>query len=167
MVNIPQLCIHVPPSSLPVELGGTFQVDHKTWLQYCLKSTTNRNLDGISEFQDDCPSQVQNGTVMPYNGIISENGLININSSFNDSEMDIDDTSEHHNSVHEKQNSEDREKEVEVIKEDLLQLSVVSIRISYNKCIYLYGKICQNRTCLCLNHTLNGKNSIVVMKGIQ
>lgn len=126
MVNVPQLCLHVPPSSLPVELGGTFQVDHKSWLQYCLKSTTNRYFDSVTDIPDDTPLTVQNGSAVPLNGIISENGIININSSFNDSEMDIDDSSEHHNSVHEKQNSEEREKEVEVLKEDLLQLSVVS-----------------------------------------
>ncbi|XP_035210357.1 tyrosine-protein phosphatase non-receptor type 9-like, partial [Stegodyphus dumicola] len=120
MVSIPQLCIHIPPTSLPKELGGSFHVDHKAWLQHCLKSTTNRYLDEVSE---SVSPTLQNGP-LPFNGIISENGVIHINSSYNDSEMDIDETSERQNSVHEKYNSEEREKEVEVLKEDLLQVSV-------------------------------------------
>ncbi|KFM67547.1 Tyrosine-protein phosphatase non-receptor type 9, partial [Stegodyphus mimosarum] len=120
MVSIPQLCIHIPPTSLPKELGGSFHVDHKAWLQHCLKSTTNRYLDEVSE---SVSPTLQNGP-LPFNGIISENGVIHMNSSYNDSEMDIDETSERQNSVHEKHNSEEREKEVEVLKEDLLQVSV-------------------------------------------
>lgn len=105
MVNIPQLCMHIPPSSLPEELGGTFQVDHKTWLQHCLKSTINRCMDEI------CDSSSATPTECPYNGFHLHH--------FNDSDME--ENSDHHNdSVHEKHNSEEREKEVEVLKESMI-----------------------------------------------
>ncbi|XP_054714522.1 tyrosine-protein phosphatase non-receptor type 9-like [Uloborus diversus] len=123
MVCIPQLCIHIPSSSLPKELGGSFTIDHKAWLQHCLKSTTNRYHEELSS-SPISPTPLQNGTILPFSGIIQENGLIHIHQSFNDCEMDVDETSDHQNSVHEKQNSEEREKEVEVLKEDLLQLTV-------------------------------------------
>ncbi|GFS28933.1 tyrosine-protein phosphatase non-receptor type 9 [Trichonephila inaurata madagascariensis] len=105
MVNIPQLCMHIPPSSLPEELGGTFQVDHKTWLQHCLKSTINRCMDEI------CDSSSATPTECPYSGFHLRH--------FNDSDME--ENSDHHNdSVHEKHNSEEREKEVEVLKESMI-----------------------------------------------
>jgi tyrosine-protein phosphatase non-receptor type 9 len=30
-VSIPQLSLHVPRESLPIQLGGTLQIDHSTW----------------------------------------------------------------------------------------------------------------------------------------
>ncbi|KAF8781645.1 Tyrosine-protein phosphatase non-receptor type 9 like protein [Argiope bruennichi] len=106
MVTIPQLCSHIPTSSLPEELGGTFQVDHRTWLQNCLKSTINRCMDEISDSPSVTPSD--NG---PYNGFHLHH--------YNDSDME--ENSDHHSdSVHEKYNSEEREKEVEVLKEAMI-----------------------------------------------
>lgn len=119
MVSIPQLCMHVPPSSLPKELGGNFEVDHKRWLLDCLKSTTNRynELCEISELPL-TQSSIQNGSVVFKE--ITQNGVIHVSSSCNDSEVEADETSDHQNSVYEKQNSEEREKEVEVIKEEII-----------------------------------------------
>ena len=37
-----QLTLHLPPDSLPSELGGTLKVDHGAWLRNCFKSMTNR-----------------------------------------------------------------------------------------------------------------------------
>jgi tyrosine-protein phosphatase non-receptor type 9 len=30
-VSIPQLSLHVPRESLPIQLGGTLEIDHSTW----------------------------------------------------------------------------------------------------------------------------------------
>ena len=40
-VSVPQLSLHVPLKSLPIHLGGTFEINHSTWLLHC-KSMTNR-----------------------------------------------------------------------------------------------------------------------------
>ncbi|KAG8184559.1 hypothetical protein JTE90_007675 [Oedothorax gibbosus] len=79
MVNASQLSQHIPISSLPEELGGTFQVDHKAWLQHCLKSTINRCMEEIT---------AESLAVTPSSEVL------------------------------EKHCCEDREKEVEVLKED-------------------------------------------------
>lgn len=44
-VNISQLCSHIPIGSLPKDLGGSFEVDHKSWLLRCFKSMANRYSD--------------------------------------------------------------------------------------------------------------------------
>lgn len=36
MVNAGQLPLHVPRECLPEELGGTYKIDHPTWLSHCL-----------------------------------------------------------------------------------------------------------------------------------
>lgn len=116
MVNLPQLPAHVPLSSLPQELGGNLNIDHPSWLLHCLKSMANRCGDLYDLVS---PSSV-NG---PYSSqVVRSNALTAQHFNFLSSEGETDESSEHQNSIHEKQNSEDREKEVEVIKE--ISLSV-------------------------------------------
>ncbi|XP_042910680.1 tyrosine-protein phosphatase non-receptor type 9 isoform X2 [Parasteatoda tepidariorum] len=118
MISVPQLCLHVPIASLPLDLGGSFHVDHKLWLQHCLKSTLNRKSEETSNTPLS-PSPILNGT--SFNGNITDLSAFQLQ-TFNDLEMDIDETSsDHQNSIHEKHNSEEREKEVEYLKENLLQ----------------------------------------------
>ncbi|CAM1299267.1 Uncharacterised protein PB.3394, partial [Pycnogonum litorale] len=98
-LSIPQLQLHIPPSSLPADLGGNLQVDHKNWLLHCLKSMTNRYGD-VCAVSSPIDGDRTTGTT-----------LIRKTSS--------DETDEsQQNSIHEKHNSEDREKEVEVTKEN-------------------------------------------------
>lgn len=37
-----QLTLHLPPDSLPIELGGNLKVDHGAWLRDCFRSMNNR-----------------------------------------------------------------------------------------------------------------------------
>lgn len=113
MVNVPQLPAHVPLSSLPQELGGNLNVDHKSWLLHCLKSMANRCGDLYDLVSAPTSPTAANGNSTQ----VRSNGLTAQHINFMSSEGETDESSEHQNSVHEKQNSEDREKEVEVIKE--------------------------------------------------
>ncbi|XP_054712806.1 tyrosine-protein phosphatase non-receptor type 9-like [Uloborus diversus] len=115
MVSVPQLSLHVPPSSLPQELGGNLIVDHESWLLHCLKSMTNRCGDLCDLVSAPTSPSAINGPYSPH--VVRGNGLSAHHFHFMSSEGETDESSEHHSSVHEKQNSEDREKEVEVIKE--------------------------------------------------
>lgn len=115
MVSVPQLSLHVPLSSLPQELGGNLNVDHQSWLLHCLKSMTNRCGDLCDLVSAPTSPTAINGPYSPQ--IVRSNGLTAQHFHFMSSEGETDESSEHQNSIHEKQNSEDREKEVEVIKE--------------------------------------------------
>lgn len=44
-VNISQLSSHIPVNSLPKDLGGSLETDHRAWLLRCLKSMANRFSD--------------------------------------------------------------------------------------------------------------------------
>lgn len=113
MVNVPQLPAHVPLSSLPRELGGNLSIDHQSWLLHCLKSMTNRCGDLYDLVSaPTSPTSALNGSQNA-----RSNALTAQHFNFLSSEGETDESSEHQNSIHEKQNSEDREKEVEVIKE--------------------------------------------------
>lgn len=37
-VSVPQLSLHIPRDSLPTHLGGTLEINHSSWLDYCRKS---------------------------------------------------------------------------------------------------------------------------------
>ncbi|GIY21744.1 tyrosine-protein phosphatase non-receptor type 9 [Caerostris extrusa] len=115
MANIPQLSLHVPLSSLPQELGGNLQVDHQSWLLHCLKSMANRCGDLFDLVSAPTSPSTLND---PFSTQLMRNNSLTVHHfQFGSSEGETDESSEHQNSVHEKQNSEDREKEVEVIKE--------------------------------------------------
>lgn len=50
MVNLNQLLNHIPASSLPKELGGTYVHDHMAWLSECAKFTAqNEERGGLSD----------------------------------------------------------------------------------------------------------------------
>ncbi|GFT97386.1 tyrosine-protein phosphatase non-receptor type 9 [Nephila pilipes] len=115
MVNVPQLSLHVPLSSLPQELGGNLQIDHQAWLLHCLKSMANRCGDLFDLVSAPTSPTALHDPFSPQ--VVHNNGLTVHHFQFGSSEGETDESSEHQNSVHEKQNSEDREKEVEVIKE--------------------------------------------------
>lgn len=41
-VSVAQLLTHIPRESLPIQLGGSLELDHNGWLSYCLQSMTSR-----------------------------------------------------------------------------------------------------------------------------
>ncbi|XP_035224642.1 tyrosine-protein phosphatase non-receptor type 9-like, partial [Stegodyphus dumicola] len=120
MVSVPQLSLHVPLSSLPQELGGNLNVDHQCWLLHCLKTMANRCGDLCDLVSAPTSPSIANGPYSPQ--VVRSNGLSAHHFNFMSSEGETDESSDHQNSVHEKQNSEDREKEVEVIKEIALSV---------------------------------------------
>lgn len=118
MVNIPQLSSHISSGALPRELGGTLEVDHKAWLIHCLKSTANRYGDlcdlsplPLTTTSSTLGSEAEAGK----DGLAPQlsNGLSKMLSETETDESELQ------FSLHEKQNFEDREKEVEVIKDKL------------------------------------------------
>ncbi|XP_022244289.1 tyrosine-protein phosphatase non-receptor type 9-like isoform X2 [Limulus polyphemus] len=120
MVNVPQLSLHVPIASLPRELGGIIPLDHNAWILHCLKSNTNCNGDlcDISSL----PTSPSSGMIL-YQAyeVLMQNG----NSPLSDGETD--EPEDFTSFVHEKHNSEKREKEVEVLKkQDTVQSPCLS-----------------------------------------
>ncbi|KAG1664433.1 Tyrosine-protein phosphatase non-receptor type 9 [Nymphon striatum] len=112
-LSIPQLQLHIPANSLPRELGGNLQVDHKGWLLYCLKSMTNR----YTEVCAASPAGEGDATQTFIHKTSSE---------------ETDESQQ--NSIHEKHNSEDREKEVEVTKDNSFEaLKVETVEEIENK----------------------------------
>lgn len=117
MVSVPQLASHISTSALPRELGGVLEVDHKAWLIHCLKSTANRYGDlcdlsplPLTTTSSTLGSEAEAGK----DGLVPQlsNGLsklLSVETETDESELQF--------SLHEKQNYEDREKEVEVIKD--------------------------------------------------
>lgn len=41
-VSVAQLLTHIPRDSLPIQLGGSLELDHNGWLSQCLQSMTTR-----------------------------------------------------------------------------------------------------------------------------
>lgn len=110
-LSIPQLQLHIPASSLPQQLGGNLKIDHKAWLLYCLKSMNNRCSSDLCTVS---PPPVTDGDAMD-----TTQTLIRKTSS-----EETDESQQ--NSIHEKHNSEDREKEVEVTKDNLPNVTKVA-----------------------------------------
>ncbi|XP_022257184.1 tyrosine-protein phosphatase non-receptor type 9-like isoform X2 [Limulus polyphemus] len=116
MLGPAQLTLHVAPSALPQDLGGSLEVNQKAWLLHCLKSTTNRYSDlcDLASLSSSFPL-VQNGVIFhPLENSHVQNGLFR---NFLSEGENTDESSEQLHSAHEKHSSEDREKEVEVTKE--------------------------------------------------
>ncbi|CAG0919033.1 unnamed protein product [Notodromas monacha] len=55
-VSVPQLVGHIPENTLPKNLGGESEVEHKRWLKHCLKLESNCSM--ASEFCTDSPTSV-------------------------------------------------------------------------------------------------------------
>ncbi|CRL08119.1 CLUMA_CG020881, isoform A [Clunio marinus] len=47
IVSVPQLNLHFPKESLPINLGGTLEVEHFKWLKYCDHLMTIQNQDDL------------------------------------------------------------------------------------------------------------------------
>nr|XP_037268244.1 tyrosine-protein phosphatase non-receptor type 9-like isoform X1 [Rhipicephalus microplus] len=114
-VSLEQLGAHIPYTSLPRELGGSLAINHKAWLLHCLKSMANRyNLSGEVPVPP---------AVLPVNPAEPvENDVVAGEVTEEEEEEEASSAAqpaaiETQNSVQEKQNCEEREKEVEVIKE--------------------------------------------------
>ncbi|XP_068205771.1 tyrosine-protein phosphatase non-receptor type 9 isoform X8 [Palaemon carinicauda] len=48
-VSLPELVNHIPGECLPVQLGGSLNLDHSAWLLRCLTSMTNRHPSQVCE----------------------------------------------------------------------------------------------------------------------
>ncbi|CAN8004975.1 unnamed protein product, partial [Ixodes hexagonus] len=110
-VSLDQLSLHVPYNALPRELGGNLSLNHKAWLLHCLKSMANRY--GAS---NDVPPVPLPALVPPSSP--GEEGEGDMTEGEEDGSSAALPTPADLlvGSVHEKHNCEEREKEVEVIK---------------------------------------------------
>lgn len=116
-VSLEQLGAHIPYTSLPRELGGSLAINHKAWLLHCLKSMANRY--NLSSEVPVPPAVLPANPAEPV-----ENDVVAGEVTEEEEEEEEEASSaaqpaaiETQNSVQEKQNCEEREKEVEVIKE--------------------------------------------------
>lgn len=108
-VSLDQLSLHVPYQALPRELGGNLSLNHKAWLLHCLKSMANRY--SMSSEAPVLPRAL--GTISgDSEEVADEEGEDTSSASLAKPSDPL------RSSVYEKQNCEDREKEVEVIKRD-------------------------------------------------
>lgn len=116
-VSLEQLGAHIPYTSLPRELGGSLAINHKSWLLHCLKSMANR-YNSSSELPVVPPAAAL--TANPAEPM--ENDMVAGEVTEEEEEEEASSAAQPapvqtQNSVQEKHNCEDREKEVEVIKE--------------------------------------------------
>ncbi|KAH6939053.1 hypothetical protein HPB50_015695 [Hyalomma asiaticum] len=113
-VSLEQLGAHIPYTSLPRELGGSLAINHKAWLLHCLKSMANRynsagDVPVPPAVLPASPAEpIENDVVA---GEVTEEEEEEASSAAQPAAIETQ------NSVQEKQNCEEREKEVEVIKE--------------------------------------------------
>ncbi|KAL3224941.1 hypothetical protein MRX96_026324 [Rhipicephalus microplus] len=114
-VSLEQLGAHIPYTSLPRELGGSLAINHKAWLLHCLKSMANRyNLSGEVPVP---PAVLPVNPAEPVENDVAAGEVTEEEEEEEASSAAQPAAIETQNSVQEKQNCEEREKEVEVIKE--------------------------------------------------
>ena len=102
-----QLVQHIAADSLPQHLGGLLAVDHKEWLRHCLRTMANQ-VDGAERNCVEAFFAAANSAPNSPSSGESDN-------FDNLTDMESEDSRE---TVPEKHNNEDREKEVEFEKED-------------------------------------------------
>lgn len=119
-VSLEQLGAHIPYTSLPRELGGSLAINHKSWLLHCLKSMANRyNLSSEVPVMPPAAALPDN----PAEQAMENDAVAGEVTEEEEEEEEASSAAQPtpcvqtQNSVQEKQNCEEREKEVEVIKE--------------------------------------------------
>ncbi|XP_013403670.1 tyrosine-protein phosphatase non-receptor type 9 isoform X1 [Lingula anatina] len=105
-VNSPQLTDHIPVESLPKQLGGTLDVDHQAWLKHCLKHGAMKVDDKM--FESFLKAARNDSNIVVANSVkgTSDNSPVSPVSEDLDSQGSKETVSEKHN-------HEEREKEVE------------------------------------------------------
>ena len=58
MINLAQLSSHISSELIPIDLGGTYQINHQQWLEHCLQVHKN-------DMGDLCPSFPSDKTLFP------------------------------------------------------------------------------------------------------
>lgn len=58
MINLSQLSLHITTELIPIDLGGTYQINHQQWLEHCLQIHKN-------DMGDLCPSLPSDKTLFP------------------------------------------------------------------------------------------------------
>lgn len=115
-MSVPQLSLHVPRENLPIHLGGSFQINHSTWLLNCGKSMTNReddiDIELLCEPQQHEQEQTatddsENATGSTAIYSINQNGRDTQPSSEPVSAVDVEEQSINQISTHSNQNGQD------------------------------------------------------------
>ncbi|XP_062591032.1 tyrosine-protein phosphatase non-receptor type 9-like isoform X2 [Saccostrea cucullata] len=103
-INLSQLTQHIPQEALPRQLGGMSTSQHKTWLKLCSQLALKEEPDMNSYFVSFKRNTVEDGQDCSYRSVSSDMSDHNLHHSDIDSE-------ESKETVNEKQNNEDLEKE--------------------------------------------------------
>ncbi|XP_061172209.1 tyrosine-protein phosphatase non-receptor type 9-like isoform X2 [Saccostrea echinata] len=103
-INLSQLTQHIPQEALPRQLGGMSSSQHKTWLQLCSQLALKEEADMNSYFVSFKRNTMEDGRDSTCRSVSSDMSDHNILHSDIDSE-------ESKETVNEKQNNEDLEKE--------------------------------------------------------
>lgn len=112
-VGLDQIGLHIPYSALPRELGGNLSLNHKAWLLHCLKSMANRyGSSGDGRVLTPSPDHV-----LFSHTAASDEAETTENEEDVSTSASVAAAEEVRGSVYEKQNGEEREKEVEVTKD--------------------------------------------------
>lgn len=104
-VNLTELPIHIPRDSIPKQLGGHLVPNHTGWLRICFQVATNQNPDMSSYFISRLPQQ---GTESKE--VIQSGASTDTEHQIFISDLDSEESKE---TVCEKYNNEDKEKEAE------------------------------------------------------
>ncbi|XP_074650156.1 tyrosine-protein phosphatase non-receptor type 9-like [Tubulanus polymorphus] len=104
-VSLNQLPVHIPKESLPVSLGGVLTSNHSEWARRCIQTMANQ--------LETCTIPTDNNTQLATAASpgVETNPII--------SDMESEDS---HETLPEKHNNEDREKEVEFEKDDVSKI---------------------------------------------
>ncbi|OWF43100.1 tyrosine-protein phosphatase non-receptor type 9-like [Mizuhopecten yessoensis] len=106
-VSLSQLTQHIPKESLPRQLGGIAPDTHAPWLLMCANVTANQNAD-IDSYFSACKKNVERNS----RGSVSRRSL---SSDMSDTLLISDiDSEESKETINEKHNCEDKEKEVQI-----------------------------------------------------
>uniref|UniRef100_A0A2R5L652 Putative tyrosine-protein phosphatase non-receptor type 9-like isoform x1 n=2 Tax=Ornithodoros turicata TaxID=34597 RepID=A0A2R5L652_9ACAR len=116
-VGLDQIGLHIPYSALPRELGGNLSLNHKAWLLHCLKSVTNR-----FEASEDHAVLTPSPEHVVYSHTVASDEA---ETTENEEDVSVATVAleEVRSSVYEKQNGEEREKEVEVTKDSKVNVT--------------------------------------------
>lgn len=122
-VDREQLVQHIVAESLPQHLGGLLVIDHREWLRHCLRTMANQVVGNQAEHATNCVEAffaAANNASGPNSPSSGESDNLD---AFEDGEFESEDS---HDTVPEKHNDEDREKEVEFEKDDVGQKRIQS-----------------------------------------
>ena len=117
-VNMSQLPVHIPKDSLPQQLGGNLEWCQKQWLSQCLHETLGKNNDtAIRAYFENADKIIMDGVANRVALTPASNGSVPSAGDMTPVTSDPD-SEESKETIQEKYNDEEREKEVAVEKDD-------------------------------------------------